>query len=280
MHQRTRRTRAGFVLRASRRPPESPNIGNDLRRRLDQIKCSPCRFGFADVDIEDYTEKSIVVRGIGTKRISSDLKELGGKYNPKLKGGPGWIFSKKKRSEIERLISGKSPEKKHIEIDDEIHERVRKICIRFYTDTDVKAVVKQLKELKTMIDRQKIEDGRNILTNLPEFVRCLFRSYVAEAEKTLDRQDLDRVFAVKRMLRAKREIVKKEYKKKFQKKDAPLTEVDPLYIFYTSLYAQKPNSRLAITWLTEHGVLDGENRRKLEKKYEKLQKDDKLVKMR
>ena len=41
--------------------------------------------------LEEYSEKAIVVRG-ETKSCSEDLKTLGGKYNPKLRGGGGWIF--------------------------------------------------------------------------------------------------------------------------------------------------------------------------------------------
>lgn len=54
--------------------------------------------------ISDYTEKSIVVRGDDTKKIKEKLKELGGKYNPNLKDGAGWIFSKKNESKIREQL--------------------------------------------------------------------------------------------------------------------------------------------------------------------------------
>jgi hypothetical protein len=53
---------------------------------------------------ENYTEKSIVVRG-DTKEYKEELKKLGGKYNANLKGGGGWIFSKKVEDKVFQFIS-------------------------------------------------------------------------------------------------------------------------------------------------------------------------------
>ncbi|HPA76623.1 MAG TPA: strawberry notch C-terminal domain-containing protein, partial [Deltaproteobacteria bacterium] len=61
----------------------------------------------AEITIEDYTEKSIVVRdhtpdGKHKKRIA----ELGGEYNPNLKrGAPGFIFPKWKRERVEEAFA-------------------------------------------------------------------------------------------------------------------------------------------------------------------------------
>jgi hypothetical protein len=41
---------------------------------------------------ENYNNRSFVVRG-DTKTFKSQLKALGGRWNPNLKGGEGWIFS-------------------------------------------------------------------------------------------------------------------------------------------------------------------------------------------
>jgi hypothetical protein len=69
----------------------------------------------------------------------------------------------------------------------------------------------------------------------------------------------------------------KKYDKKFQRYAFPTGEIDPLYLYYTSLYTQVPKSRLAITWLTEHGVFDGSERTALIKQYEKLVAKDQLI---
>ena len=50
--------------------------------------------------IEDYSEKSIVVRGTETKTYKEGLKNLGGTYNMNLKGQPGWVFPKTKLQSV------------------------------------------------------------------------------------------------------------------------------------------------------------------------------------
>jgi hypothetical protein len=60
----------------------------------------------------------------------------------------------------------------------------------------------------------------------------------------------------------------------YQKKDTP-EEDDPLYIFYTTLAQEKPDSILAIQWMVEHGVNYEEN----VEAYEKLKKEKKLIKL-
>jgi len=61
----------------------------------------------------------------------------------------------------------------------------------------------------------------------------------------------------------------KKYEKEYQKHPEPESKNDPLFIFYTSLYKEKPNSTLAINWLTENGVFSGEKRVELVRKYVK-----------
>ena len=55
--------------------------------------------------IIDYSAKAIAVVG-DTKPIKDELKKLGGKFNPKLSCGAGWIFSAKKREDVEKLLAG------------------------------------------------------------------------------------------------------------------------------------------------------------------------------
>lgn len=57
-----------------------------------------------NVEIIDYSEKAFAVVGEGTKILKEELKELGGKFNFRLKCGAGWIFSKKKLDEVQLLI--------------------------------------------------------------------------------------------------------------------------------------------------------------------------------
>ena len=53
--------------------------------------------------IEDYSERSIVVRG-DTKPYKEELKEMGGRFNRNLRDGCGWIFSKKHEEEVRKFI--------------------------------------------------------------------------------------------------------------------------------------------------------------------------------
>ena len=53
----------------------------------------------ANIKLIDYSEKAIaIVRE--TTEIKDTLKSLGGRYNPHLSCGAGWIFSKKKEQEV------------------------------------------------------------------------------------------------------------------------------------------------------------------------------------
>lgn len=57
-----------------------------------------------EFSIVDYSEKAIAVTG-DTKAVKDQLKKLGGKFNPRLSCGAGWIFSKKKEAEIRAALS-------------------------------------------------------------------------------------------------------------------------------------------------------------------------------
>lgn len=57
-----------------------------------------------DLTVEDYSEKSIVVRG-DTRPHKDKLKMLGGKWNPGLRDGGGWIFSKRFEVNVMEYIS-------------------------------------------------------------------------------------------------------------------------------------------------------------------------------
>lgn len=59
--------------------------------------------------IIDYSEKAIAVVG-DTRDIKEELKSLGGSFNPRLKCGAGWVFSKKKQAEVEKLLQGSKVE--------------------------------------------------------------------------------------------------------------------------------------------------------------------------
>jgi hypothetical protein len=55
------------------------------------------------LQLVDYSEKAFAVVG-DTKQIKDTLQSLGGRYNPHLKCGKGWIFSKKRLSSVENFL--------------------------------------------------------------------------------------------------------------------------------------------------------------------------------
>ena len=61
-------------------------------------------FQHAKVTAEEYSEKSFVVRGEDTKKLKAYIKEFG-KWNTRLRGGPGWIIAKKKKKDFEARIN-------------------------------------------------------------------------------------------------------------------------------------------------------------------------------
>ena len=59
------------------------------------------------VQVIEYGERAIAVIG-DTKPIKEKLKELGGKFNPRLTCGAGWIFPRKRLDEITSALSKKT----------------------------------------------------------------------------------------------------------------------------------------------------------------------------
>ena len=55
------------------------------------------------IEIVDYSEKAFAMVG-DTKPIKEKLKDLGGRFNPSLKCGAGWIFSKKHLEAVKKAI--------------------------------------------------------------------------------------------------------------------------------------------------------------------------------
>jgi len=59
------------------------------------------------IQIVKYTEKSVAAIG-ETKAFKDAIKEVGGKWNSKLKCGPGWILSAKKLEALKTALSATS----------------------------------------------------------------------------------------------------------------------------------------------------------------------------
>lgn len=56
------------------------------------------------IELIDYSQKAIAIVG-DTKPIKDTLKKLGGKFNPRLKCGAGWIFPKTKEEQVKATLA-------------------------------------------------------------------------------------------------------------------------------------------------------------------------------
>lgn len=290
----------------------------------------------SDLKIVDYTEKSFVVLG-DTKPHKTLLKELGGKYNPNLKVGAGWIFSKKKKKDVKKALkqvkidsmssSNESSEEKtepEIKVTISTPSLSDGDCVKKYGKPPAKKTAKLIEEIEAfcnLLNNNRVKDGKIVFLKLPLVVQCLFLNYswqiLSKKSKYSDESYLS-AFRMFKLFRSKEfkdkpiyakylkmSTVETNYKKaldwnkksspskaspssggrkspqkydkKFQRRPEPESEEDPLFIFYTTLYEQKKDSPLAITWLTEHGIFEGKKRSTLEKAYEKLANKKKLI---
>ena len=125
---------------------EKSNLLEFLEGEQDKEFSSP-----ASIEVVDYTEKSIAVIG-DTTAFKDELKELGGRWNTKLKNREseetmkGWIFPKNKKKNLLKVL--------HIEEDDgDIYPPVASIEVVDYTEKsiavigDTTAFKDELKEL-------------------------------------------------------------------------------------------------------------------------------------
>ena len=132
---------------------------------------------------------------------------------------------------------------------------------------------KDMKEVETYLKYNKLRS----LEKLYKLAREWNRANTSKGTSSASRSSASRSPASRKSVSPGARSSKK-YEKEHQRYEAPKDELDPLYVYYTSLYNENPASRLAITWLTEHGVLEDEDRNKIVKLYLKLVAKSKLIK--
>ena len=292
--------------------------------------------------IINYSDKSIVVVGDGTKTHKDSLKELGGKYNPNLSGGAGWIFSKKATEKVQTFLESIGQDNE-INSEDEVNEPGK----------EVKRDISGLKNFCSSLSKENISEPRKAFTELDPVAQKLFLhwgweilshkskypedtyivayklfrlfrgkegSSIPSYEKYSKMPLVDKIYSQasewkkgydkestpreekdnsssseptpskpaasssrsrSRASRASRASTSsrsrsgsakasKKYDKEYQKYAEPESEIDPLYIYYTTLFQERPKSKLAITWLTEHGVFEDDQRDELVERYKKI----------
>lgn len=278
-----------------------------------------------NIQIDNYSERALVIRGEGTKDFISELKNIGAKWNRNLSGGPGWIISKKKENIVRGLFDDSnsksiSPVKEIVETEsNSSKEQIPKKCQQYSKKVN-KNTLENINNFCNLLTANKVKDSKKEFIKLPYIVQCMFLHYSWEIlshrkkysdqsyinafylfklfrgkemkgkkiyNRYLKLKTLDTYYTKARDFNKKSNIVtgsstiskssRKKYDKQYQRYKSPEGELDPLFLYYTSLYSQKPNSPLAITWLTEHGVFDKKDRKSLIKKYEKLKSAGKLI---
>jgi hypothetical protein len=75
-----------------------------VKKRIPKPENSTPETPTTDLKYIDYSPKAFAIIG-NTKPIKDKLKNLGGRFNPFLTCGAGWIFSKSKETTVKQLLN-------------------------------------------------------------------------------------------------------------------------------------------------------------------------------
>ena len=133
-------------------------------------------------EIIDYSEKSVAVVG-DTKNIKESLKEIGGVFNPRLRCGAGWIFSKKKMAELEQLLSNgvvtaTTPERPQTDTA-ELMEEYRGELVKLWR-TDTSMIDFCLKKISSI---RKLSNGGLITWEKPQINTSFCFGYMGQSDE-------------------------------------------------------------------------------------------------
>ena len=115
------------------------------------------------MEVQDYTEKSIVVIGEKTKDNKEGLIKLGGKFNAKLKVGPGWIFPKTEKDRVLKFVNeGVVTEKKIVykvkeeKKDEEKPKEIQNTNLNIsLIEQKIDRILKEVEDLKKLLQNLK-----------------------------------------------------------------------------------------------------------------------------
>jgi hypothetical protein len=173
-----------------------------------------------------------------------------------------------------------------------------------WTKSESNNIVKEIQKFCLLLKNNKGKTTEDYFLTLPKLVQCLFLYYADMVLKNKEKysktildnasnlfrifnkkglNELDIFIPYKNVKVTKSKEPKKKVSKNFDDKNIKFempNKESSSYIFYTTLYQQKENSPLAITWLTEHGVYKDDSSiwLSLTKKYIKLKDSNKLIK--
>ena len=132
-------------------------------------------------EIIDYSEKSIAVIG-DTKNIKESLKEIGGVFNPRLKCGSGWIFSKKKMAVLAELlgsgvVTATTPERPQTDTAELVGEYRCELVKLWRTDTSmIDFCIKKISSIR------KLSNGGLIVWEKPEINTSFCFGYMGQSD--------------------------------------------------------------------------------------------------
>lgn len=161
-----------------------------------------------------------------------------------------------------------------------IINNMKKHCFHLYEDK--KSIENVIISFCRNLTNYKKENNKNIINQfekLPKYIQCILSNIVTYIPKEQKNSKVDNLTLF--LSDIKESETKEEKPKKRQKRTKTIYEkegqkrpevdtLDPLFLFYSSLYNENKDSKMAITWLTEHGCFEDEERNELLKKYNDL----------
>lgn len=90
-------------IRAGLRVAVCENLDEPAKKAAKKV-VEPAAPAVEPIEVVDYSERAFALTG-GTQAVKGLLKQLGGRYNPKLSCGKGWIFSKKRATQVAAALS-------------------------------------------------------------------------------------------------------------------------------------------------------------------------------
>ena len=115
-------------------------------------------FEHKDIKVIKYTDKSIAVIG-ETASYKELLKKIGGRYNARLKCGPGWIFSAKKSDDIKQSFTELRNDYKEVPTINTKH-KIHSMDVLYERQ---ETILKKLDQIMLLLSHKNVIDDHNVV---------------------------------------------------------------------------------------------------------------------
>ena len=88
----------------------------------------------SSITLNEYSDKSFVIKGEDTIKFKDTLKEFGGKWNASLKDGSGWIFPNTQKTKLQKFLEVVNMHLKNKPLSDPVIVSNEELKIKDYTD--------------------------------------------------------------------------------------------------------------------------------------------------